>query len=155
MNRATLALLAGLGSAGLLAGAYYFQYIVGLAPCALCLQQRWPHFAAAALGIVGFALPKAVVLLAGALAAAASGVIGVFHTGVERGWWEGPSECSGNLDFSQMTADQLLDAVLAAPVVRCTDVTWEMAGLSMASWNAILSFALAGVWLFALARGRA
>lgn len=155
MNRATLALLAGLGSAGLLAGAYYFQYIVGLAPCALCLQQRWPHFAAAALGIVGFALPKAVVLLAGALAAAASGVIGVFHTGVERGWWEGPSECSGNLDFSQMTADQLLDAVLAAPVVRCTDVTWEMAGLSMASWNAILSFTLAGVWLFALARGRA
>lgn len=155
MNRATLALLAGLGSAGLLAGAYYFQYIVGLAPCALCLQQRWPHFAAAALGIVGFALPKAVVLLAGALAAAASGVIGIFHTGVERGWWEGPSECSGNLDFSQMTADQLLDAVLAAPVVRCTDVTWEMAGLSMASWNAILSFALAGVWLFALARGRA
>jgi disulfide bond formation protein DsbB len=46
----------------------------------------------------------------------------------------------------------LLDQVMAAPVVRCTDVAWEMLGLSMASWNAIFSFALVGVWLIAMRR---
>jgi disulfide bond formation protein DsbB len=39
---------------------------------------------------------------------------------------------------------------MAAPVVRCDEVPWEMLGLSMASWNAVASFALAGLWLWAL-----
>lgn len=152
MSRGVLMLLAGLGSAGLLAGAYWFQYVIGLAPCALCYWQRWPHFAAAGLGLVGLALPHWLVGLAGAASAAASGGIGVFHTGVEKGWWDGPSTCSGTVDFSNLTAEQLLEQVMAAPVVRCTDVAWEWLGLSMASWNAAASFALAGLWLFALTR---
>lgn len=152
MNRSKWMLLAGLGSAGLLAGAYWFQFVVGLAPCALCYWQRWPHFAAAGLGLVGVALPHSVVALAGAAAAATSGGIGAFHTGVERGWWDGPSTCSGTVDFSNLTAEQLLEQVMAAPVVRCTDVAWEWLGLSMASWNALASFALAGLWLFSLSR---
>jgi disulfide bond formation protein DsbB len=44
----------------------------------------------------------------------------------------------------------MLDRILAAPVVRCDEVAWEMLGLSMASWNALASFALAAVWLVAL-----
>ena len=46
--------LAGLGSAAMLAGAFGFQYIGGMAPCQLCLWQRWPH--AAAVLILGLAL---------------------------------------------------------------------------------------------------
>lgn len=152
MSRSRWMLLAGLGSAGLLAGAYWFQFVVGLAPCALCYWQRWPHFAAAGLGLAGVALPHSMVALAGAAAAATSGGIGAFHTGVERGWWDGPSTCSGTVDFSNLTAEQLLEQVMAAPVVRCTDVAWEWLGLSMASWNALASFALAGLWLFSLRR---
>jgi disulfide bond formation protein DsbB len=94
-----------------------------------------------------------VVAVAGAAAAATSGGIGIYHTGVEQGWWPGPSACSGTMDLSQMTAEQMLDALMAAPVVRCDEVPWEMLGLSMASWNAVASFALAGLWLVALRRG--
>jgi membrane protein YqaA with SNARE-associated domain len=43
MNRNSLVLLAMLGSAALLGGAFFFQFGVGLLPCQLCLWQRWPH----------------------------------------------------------------------------------------------------------------
>jgi len=147
-----LALMAGLGSLALLGGAIYFEFVLGMAPCSLCLWQRWPHYASVALALLAMAAPVLPVILAGAGAAAGSGVLGVFHTGVERGWWPGPSACAGAVDLSRLTAEQMLDRILAATVVRCDEVAWQLGGLSMASWNAILSFALAGLWLMALRR---
>lgn len=148
----SLASLAGLGSALLLAGALFFQYVIHLYPCELCILQRWPHLVAVILGLVVWFVPSATVMALGALAVATSGVIGIYHTGVERQWWAGPSACSGTTDITQMNAQQMMDAIMAAPVIRCGDVQWEMLGLSMASWNAIFSFALAGVWLVAMRR---
>jgi disulfide bond formation protein DsbB len=152
VTRTRLALAAALGSAGLLIAAWVFQYGFGMAPCALCIWQRWPHLAAVMLGGVALVMPMTPVLLAGSAAAATSGGIAVYHTGVERGWFAGPQACSAALDFSTLTAEQLLDRVLAAPVVRCDEVPWEMLGLSMASWNALASFALAALWLLAAMR---
>ena len=43
---------------------------------------------------------------------------------------------------------------MAAPLVRCDDVPWEMLGLSMASWNALASGALALVWVMAAKSAR-
>ncbi len=152
MTRIRIALLAAFGSAGLLIAALIFEHGFGMAPCALCIWQRWPHLAAVVLGGVALAAPALPVLLAGSAAAATSGGIAVYHTGVERGWFQGPTACSGTIDFSALTAEELLDRVLAAPVVRCDEVPWEMLGLSMASWNAVASFALAGLWLAAAFR---
>ncbi|WP_068306346.1 disulfide bond formation protein B [Pararhodobacter sp. CCB-MM2] len=148
----SLATLAGLGSGALLAGALFFQYGMGLAPCQLCIEQRWPHLAALLIGILVFFVPNRLLMALGALAAATSGGLGIFHTGVERGWWEGPTACSGTADISTLSPSAALDAIMAAPVVRCTDVAWEMLGLSMASWNAIFSFALAALWIVAMRR---
>ncbi|MCA0204345.1 MAG: disulfide bond formation protein B [Proteobacteria bacterium] len=148
----SLASLAGLGSAALLGGALFFQYVVGLAPCDLCILQRWPHLVAFILGIVVWFFPRAWLMGLGALAAATASGLGIYHTGVERGWWEGPAACSGTVDVTTLTPQQALEAIMSAPVVRCTDVAWEMLGLSMASWNAILSAVLVGVWLIAMRR---
>lgn len=145
-----IAVLAGFGSAALLGGAFFFQYVLGMAPCELCIWQRWPHGAAVGLGLLALVWAAPLVAFLGALAAAATGGIGVYHTGVERGWWPGPSACSGTVDLSQLSAEQMLERLMAAPVVRCDEVPWEMLGLSMASWNAIASFALAGLWLAAI-----
>lgn len=150
--RQTLILLAAAGSAALLLGAWGFQYIGGLAPCPLCLWQRWPHAAAVALAAAALALPRAALAYLGAIAAATSGGIGVYHTGIERGWWEGPSSCTSG-SVSGLTPQQLMEQIMAAPLVRCDEVPWEMLGLSMASWNAVASFALAAVWI-AAARAR-
>jgi disulfide bond formation protein DsbB len=101
---------------------------------------------------MGLILPGPVWPLIGAAGTATSGGIGIYHTGVERGWWPGPTSCSGGGDMSALTPEQLLDRVLAAPVVRCDEVPWELLGLSMASWNALLSLVLAALWLSALRR---
>lgn len=145
-----MALLAGLGSAALLGGAYYFELVLGMAPCELCLWQRWPHFAAAGLGLLALLWPVVAVVLLGAASAAATGAIGIYHTGVERGWWEGPQACSVAIDLTGLSAEDMLARIMAAPVIRCDEVAWQMLGLSMASWNAVAAFGLAALWLAAL-----
>jgi len=152
VTRTFLTTLAAAGSAALLAGAYAFQYIGGMAPCTLCLWQRWPHAAAVVIGLAALALPGRLLPLMGAAAALATAGIGTYHTGVERGWWEGPSTCTAG-DISQLSPEELLNQIMAAPVVRCDEVPWEMLTLSMASWNAIAALGLAGIWLMA-ARAR-
>lgn len=148
----TLAFLAAMGSAALLGAALFFEMVMGLEPCQLCIWQRWPHALAVVLGVMVWAWPNAGLILAGAASAAASGVLGLYHTGVERGIFDGPTACSGGVDMSRLNAEELLERILAAPVVRCDEVAWELLGLSMASWNALASFALAAVWLVALRR---
>lgn len=151
MTRNRLILLAAGGSAALLLGALAFQYLGGLPPCAMCIWQRWPHLAAVLLGGLAFALPGAGVPLLGSAAAATTGGIGVYHTGVERGWWPGPDTCAAG-PVAGVSPQDLLAQIMAAPVVRCDEVPWDFLTLSMASWNAILSFGLAALWLLAASR---
>ncbi len=153
LDRRGLIWIAAGGSAALLLAAWGFQYLGGLAPCAMCIWQRWPHAVAAALGPAALMAGGALVPLAGALAAGTSGAIGIYHTGVERSWWEGPSSCTSG-PVEGLTAAELMDQIMAAPLVQCDQVAWEMLGLSMASWNAVVSFGLAGLWLLAALRAR-
>lgn len=140
--------LAALGSALLLSGAFVFQSL-GYAPCPMCIWQRYPHAVAIGIGALVMLRPGPILPALGALAALTTGAIGIFHTGVERGWWEGPSTCSSQ-PIDGLSAEELLDQIMAAPLVRCDEVAWQLAGLSMASWNAILSFGLVALWITAL-----
>ena len=156
MTQTRLIALATFGSAALLAGAFAFQYIGGLAPCHLCLQQRWPHAAAVLIGLAALLLARGplVRLLAacGAFAAAATAGLGVYHTGVERGWWPGPDTCTAGGNIGGISSEDLLNQILAAPVIRCTDVAWQMLGLSMASWNMVAALVLVAIWVRAALR---
>ena len=151
MNARNLMLLAAFGSLALLLGAFVFQ-MLGYAPCKLCIWQRWPHGAAIAAGaLVLVSGPLLIWGLAGALGAAVTGGIGVYHTGIERGWWEGPSDCTGAGDtLAGMSGTDLLSLDAPVDIVMCDEVAWAFAGLSMASWNAIISFALAAIWVRAM-----
>ncbi|KIC19441.1 MULTISPECIES: disulfide bond formation protein B [unclassified Leisingera] len=143
-----LIVLAAAGSAALLLGALGFQYIGEMAPCKLCYWQRYPHAAAAGIGVLALIIPGALLPYLGALAALATAGVGAYHTGVERGWWEGPSTCTSG-PIGGLSPDQLMEQIMAAPLVRCDEVPWEMLSLSMASWNAIASFGLALLWIAA------
>ena len=149
MNFRALGLLAAGGSAALLLGALAFQYLGGLPPCKLCMWQRYPHVGAIGIGAVAWLTGLGVLALAGAAAALTTAGVGVYHAGVEWRWWEGPNTCTATGDIGGMEASELLDQILAAPVVRCEEVLWEFLGLSMAGWNAVISLALAGLWLLA------
>lgn len=146
-----LILVAAGGSAALLLGALAFQYLGGLAPCALCIWQRWPHLAAVLLGLAGLAVGGRVIPVLGGLAALGSAGIGAFHVGVEQKWWQGLATCTAGSLEGVSTADLLNPAVDVAAVVRCDAIAWQMFGLSMAGWNVVLSVALALIW-FAAAR---
>jgi disulfide bond formation protein DsbB len=152
MSRTLLILLAAGGSFAALAAAYAFQYIGGLAPCHLCWLQRYPHFAAVAIGVLALLIPKTILArllpLAGAGAALTTAAYGAYHTGVERHWWPGPTTCTSG-SIANISAKDLLAQIQAAPVVKCDQVAWEMFSLSMASWNMLLSLGLVVLWLMA------
>ncbi len=133
-------LLALLIPAALLGGAWAFQLIGGLYPCEMCHWQRWPHYAAIALAALSFVVPRtsgkrALILLAG-IAILVSGLIGVFHAGVEYHWWQGVTACANTLGA---TGGDLLAAIVRQPVVRCDVPQWTFLGISLAGFNAILS----------------
>ena len=151
MTRNILILVAAGGSAALLLAALAFQYIGELPPCDLCIWQRWPHLAAVVIGATALALPGRALPLLGAAAALTTAGFGLYHTGVERGWWEGPSTCTSG-SVSGLSPDQLMEQIMAAPLVRCDEVAWELFGLSMASWNALAALGLAAIWLAAARR---
>ena len=144
-------LLAGLCSLALLAGALAFQYLGGLAPCPMCIWQRWPHVAAALIAFAATTLLwrlRRPLAVAGAATMGTSAGLGAYHAGVEQGWWQGPAGCSG-VDPSGLTPDELLTRLAGTPLVRCDEIAWEFLGVSMAGWNAIISLLLALLWLFA------
>ncbi len=145
-TRRSLTLLATLGSAALLGGAFAFQYIGGLAPCQLCLYQRWPHAAAILIGVLALTTGWRGLAWLGTLAALATAAIGIFHVGVEMKWWEGLATCTAG-SIEGISASDLLDPSKdVAAVVRCDEIAWSMLGISMAGWNVILSLLLAGLW---------
>lgn len=150
MTRNRLIVIAAGSSAVLLIVVFIFQRL-GYAPCELCLLQRWPHRAAVVIGVLALATGWRWLPWAGAAAAATTGTIGVYHAGVEQHWWAGPDACTRSGDLAGSTK-ALLDQIMAAPLVRCDEIAWAFAGLSMAAWNAVLSLALALIWIAAARR---
>jgi disulfide bond formation protein DsbB len=149
--------IAVVGAATIL-GAWFFQYGLGLKPCPLCLEQRYAYYFAVPLAVMAALGDQAgasrKVLLA-ALVVIAAGMLwntglGIYHSGVEWRWWPGPQECSGSMgDFG--SASTLAERLQSVRVVRCDEAAWRFLGLSLAGYNALISFVLAaiagwGVW---------
>ena len=150
MSRNALILAAAGGSVLLLAGAFAFQ-AMGYLPCAMCWWQRWPHMAAVVIGLLALLARGPALPTLGALAALSTALIGAFHTGVERDWWEGPASCTGN---GGLDGGSLL-SVEGPRLVMCDQVSWALWGLSMPSWNALLSLVLVVLWVLAARRSDA
>lgn len=133
-------------------GALVSQYGFGLHPCEMCYWQRWPHQAAIVLALLALLLRRneaamrALTLLA-SVAIAISGAIGIFHAGVEYGWWQGLTTCS-----STGSGPVTLDSIMAAPIVRCDVPQWTLGPISLAGFNAIFSLAAAAFVLTLLRR---
>jgi disulfide bond formation protein DsbB len=151
-------LLAGAASLALLLGALIFQYAGGLPPCEMCHWQRWPHIAAAFVGLGGAglglagAVPRSLTKATAVFAIAAlalSGLIGIYHAGVEWMLWEGPTACSG-LGFDP-GAPSGPDAFR---IVRCDVAAWRLLGISLAGYNAMFSLGAAALCLMLLRRKR-
>jgi disulfide bond formation protein DsbB len=140
-------------------GAFFFQYVLGLQPCPLCLEQRIAYYVAIPLALIaalaasrGWAralLAAALVVIA--LAMLINAGLAVYHAGVEWKFWPGPADCSGpitNLGRASDLAKQLRNV----SVVRCDEAPWRFLGLSLAGYNVLISLALAGIAMWGAAR---
>ena len=144
-------LLVTIGMAATVGGALAFEHIGGYIPCALCLLQRDPYYYGIPVGIAAIitsalGLPswitRALLVVIGLLMLVGAGM-GVFHSGVEWGFWEGPATCGGG----EMTtnAGSLLEDLDAVHGPSCTQAALRVLGLSFAGWNVIASLILAGI----------
>jgi disulfide bond formation protein DsbB len=140
-----LTLLAAL--AGILI-ALAFEYIGGMAPCPLCLQQRYAYYAGIPVLFFGLVLMASgwtrlggALFLAVAVAFLANAGLGTYHAGAEWKFWPGPDTCAAP-STGIVRGKSLLQDLQNTRVVRCDEAAGRFAGLSFAGWNVILSIAL-------------
>ena len=139
-------------AAATLAGAWFFQLVLDIRPCPLCLEQRYAYYLAVPLALlVAFVASRDAprpVLLAGlallALAALANAWLGGYHAGVEWKFWQGPTDCSGPV-VDLGSAGTLLQRLDTVKVIRCDEVQWRFLGLSLAGYNVLISLAMAAI----------
>ena len=145
-------LAVALTAAATIAGAWFFQLVLGIVPCPLCLEQRYAYYLVIPLGLLialaargGAPRP---LLLAGlailALASIANAGLGTYHSGVEWGFWKGPTDCSGPV-VNLGSATDLLSRLDTVKVVRCDEVQWRFLGLSLAGYNVLISLLMAAI----------
>jgi len=148
-----VALLAAAAPLFALASEAWFHVV----PCALCLWQRWPYWAAAALAVAACFVARRLLLWAAGAACLGSAAIAGFHVGVEFGWW--PSllpGCAVPVGGGAASVDQMMAQLRAAPAKPCDEPVWLIPGvpLSMAALNLIYALSLAGLALVIAERNR-
>ena len=126
----------------MLISALYLEYFHGALPCDLCITQRWFHGAIIAYSLVIIfilnktSISKKLLLLGGTILWLLSSIAGLYHFGIEMNFWTGPDGCSSNIDFSKDT----LTYLLSKSPIKCDEVMFKIFGLSLAGWNALVSF---------------
>jgi len=159
-NPALLAALAiTIIAAATLAGAWFFQLVLDIRPCPLCLEQRYAYYLAVPLGLlVAFAASRGAprpLLLAGLaillLAALYNAYLGAYHAGVEWKFWPGPTSCTGAT--LNLGGGSLLDQLDKVKVVPCDVVQWRFLGISLAGYNALISLLMAALAAWGITRG--
>ena len=95
------AILVLAGMIAVIASVQGFEHIGGYIPCKLCLAQRQPYYYAMPVALIAVlsawrgwspALTRILLAVAGLLLLWTLG-LGVYHSGVEWGWWQGPGDC--------------------------------------------------------------
>src|SRR5690606_38784086 len=115
-----------------LVGVWYFELVLGLDSCPLCLDQRIPYYIAIPLAIAlgaaarsnRFARIARLSLLArGAVMLVGAGY-GVYHAGIEWGFWEGPASCAASAPGAPV-GDILSSLKATVRVVPCNEAAWR------------------------------
>lgn len=155
------AALVTLIAAATIAGAWFFQLVLEILPCPLCLEQRYAYYLAIPVGALTALAARSgaprPLLLAGlailVLATLANAGLGTYHSGVEWGFWKGPTDCSGPGPVVNLgSATDLLSRLDTVKVVRCDEVQWRFLGLSLAGYNVLISLLMAAIAAWGFAR---
>jgi disulfide bond formation protein DsbB len=136
----TACLLLALITALILLTALGLQYLGGLAPCHLCVLQRWPYVALVVLGLVGWRWQPRLVLGLSIVALLAGAGLAAYHFAIEQGWWALPESCIAGSNAQSL---EELKKMLPQAAPTCDQVRFTLLGLTLAGWNFLSSFVLA------------
>lgn len=150
--------IAGIGAISIL-GAWFFQYVIGLQPCPLCLEQRIAYYFATPLAVLVFlgaryGASRRVLFIAFAAMALAmlwNAGLGAYHAGVEWKFWPGPQDCGAGQLGDLNSTGNLLQTLETVRVVRCDEIPWSFLGLSLAGYNVLISLAMVAFAIFGAA----
>lgn len=154
-RRKLTALFLAVAMAAVVGSALAFQYIGGYIPCKLCYEQRIPYYVGIPLMVVALLasmlhlpawITRTLFAIGGALMLYGL-YLGIFHSGVEWGWWPGPTDCTNVAATVDTGGNGVLDALDKFVPPSCDKAALRILGLSMAGWNAIASLILAFVAL--------
>ncbi|MGY9025717.1 MAG: disulfide bond formation protein B [Candidatus Pelagibacterales bacterium] len=129
-----------------LVAVYILQYLFGLAPCEMCIKERYPYYL---IGIIAFVsvcvnFQKSLLLTITKITYISLSLIGflyaTYHVGIERKLWVGKSGCSGN--SMDLNIEALSTQLLNAPIVRCDEPTVLLSLISIAELNALVMLGL-------------
>jgi len=146
--RAAATIIAVVGALGI-CGFFFFQYVMLLAPCPLCLEQRYAFYVSVPLaallwlgasnGVSRKVLILGFVVIAGFMLWNTG--LAIYHAGIEWKFWAGPQDCSGPIN-NLGSAASMLNQLQRISIVRCDEAAWRFLGLSLAGWNVPLSLGL-------------
>lgn len=136
-SMASLLILGGLVP---LAFAIYVQHWLHLPPCHFCMLQRYPYAVMPFVGLASLMVPRGSLrwrfcVAVGLFALLATGVLGLIHSGIESGFFAYHGGCVASAGGN--SAEAILRAITAAPIVSCSDKLAQFMGISMASWNVV------------------
>jgi len=123
--------------------AYFVEYILGYQPCNLCLMERLPYAAALLIILISYKLKhleKQFILLLIIIFFAAS-ILSLYHFGIEQGLIEESLVCDLQNSLKILSKEEILQQ-LQEKKVNCKDVTFKIFGLSLTTFNIIISILL-------------
>jgi len=147
INKKKILILTFLISLLALISAYLIEYILGHQPCNLCLIERIPYMVALIIIIINYKfnhLEKYLILLL-VIVFLAGMLISLYHLGIEQGFITESLVCDLKNSSKILSKEEILQQ-LQQKIVSCKDVTFKIFGLSLTTFNVIISLLLTVVF---------
>ncbi len=126
-----------------LVSAYFIEYILGHQPCNLCLYERIPYFLAILIVLINYKYNKQekYIILSLAIIFLIATILSLYHLGIEQGFIQESLLCDLEKGANILDKDEILKQ-LQQKNISCKDVTFKIFGLSLTSYNIIISILL-------------
>ena len=130
-------------SAFVLSAAYFIEYILGHQPCNLCIIERIPYLASIILITSIFIIKKyeKIILIIILLFFLFGSATSFYHFGIEQGFFSESLVCDLGKGSNILSANDLL-LELEKKTISCKLVTFRVFGLSLATFNTVISLIL-------------
>tara|TARA_B100000579_G_C22618993_1_gene751027 strand:+ start:291 stop:758 length:468 start_codon:yes stop_codon:yes gene_type:complete len=128
--------------------AYFVEFILGHEPCNLCKIERIPYIGALILSSLLLFIKKwgKIILFLILILFVFSTVVSVYHVGIEQGIFSESLLCELGGSNKIQNTDELLKTLENTPI-SCKEVTFTIFGLSLATFNAVLSMIISIILL--------